>query len=284
MVSLRVLALAGAAVITTVSAASAADFPPIMQRGMPVQDDFASGWYLRGDVGVGVQNFTSFDHFATNTAFVWPASWQIEQKEHKDPTFVGIGLGYQLNNWLRFDVTAEIRQRVPFFAVGSYSGVADFCAGGGTCFDVYNGNHGASVFMANAYFDLGTWWKVSPFVGVGVGMARHTIHAFWDLGLNSDGTTGRGFAADYAEWKFAWAIHAGLAFDITANLKLEAAYRYLNMGSVRTGIVDCVGCGVVNGPLAYYTMKNLDSHDFKLGFRYMFSEPTYTPPPLVRKG
>ena len=59
------------------------------------------------------------------------------------------------------------------------------------------------------------------------------------------------------------------------------------MGDVRTGIIDCVGCGA-GGPLAYYTLKELESHDFKLGFRYMFSRPEpYFPPepaPLVRKG
>jgi opacity protein-like surface antigen len=72
---------------------------------------------------------------------------------------------------------------------------------------------------------------------------------------------------------------------VTANLKLEPAYRYLDMGDVRTGIVDCQTCGVF-GPLAYYTMKNLDSHDFKLGFRYLFNEPqpVYAPLPLMRKG
>jgi hypothetical protein len=50
--------------------------------------------------------------------------------------------------------------------------------------------------------------------------------------------------------------------------------------------VDCVGCGV-GGPLAYYTMKELQSHDFKLGFRYLFSNPEPfipEPAPLVRKG
>jgi opacity protein-like surface antigen len=286
MGSLKVLAFAGAAAMMSIPAAQAADLPPIIQRAMPAAyDDFASGWYLRGDVGIGVQGFNSFDHFQTNAAFVWPASWQILNKEHKDPTFVAIGLGYQFNNWLRFDATAEYRTRVPFFANGSYSGVADFCAGGGTCFDVYNGNHGASVFMANAYIDLGTWWRVTPFIGAGVGAAYHTINAFWDLGINSDGTTGRGFATDHTSWELAWAVHAGMAFDITHNLKLEAAYRYLNMGDVRTGIVDCAGCGVVGGPLAYYKMRNLDSHDFKLGFRYLFTEPVMPPPPpLVRKG
>jgi opacity protein-like surface antigen len=288
MFSMRVLAIAGMAAVLSIPAARAADLPPIIQQAMPVPvDDFASGWYLRGDVGIGIQDYSSFAHTQTNAAFVWPASWNIQQKEIKDPAFIGVGIGYQFNNWLRFDVTGEYRQRVPFLATGNYSGVADFCAGGGQCFDVYNGNHGAAVFLANAYFDLGTWWRVTPFIGAGIGTAYNEVRGFWDLGLNSDGTTGRGFAKDYSSWNMAWALYAGLTFNVTHNLKLEAAYRYLNMGDVRTGIVDCVGCGA-GGPLAYYTLKELESHDFKLGFRYMFSQPEpYFPPepaPLVRKG
>ena len=45
------------------------------------------------------------------------------------------------------------------------------------------------------------------------------------------------------------------------------------------------GCGVVGGgPRAYYTLRDMDSHDFKLGMRWMLQpEPVYQPP-LVRKG
>jgi opacity protein-like surface antigen len=269
----------------TIPAAHAADLPPIMQRIMPVADDFASGWYLRGDVGVGMQKFSRFDHTATNTAFVWPASWNIDHKGISDAIFVGAGVGYQFNSWLRFDVTGEYRATSRVHAVGRYTGVADFCAGGGVCFDVYDGNHSSAVFLANAYLDLGTWWRLSPFVGAGVGTARHQISDLWDLGLNSDGTTGRGFANSYAKWNFAWAVHAGVAYDVSRNLKVELAYRYLNMGNVRTGIVDCVGCGA-GGPLAYYTLHGLDSHDIKLGLRWMLDAPPPPPPPapLVTKG
>jgi hypothetical protein len=42
---------------------------------------------------------------------------------------------------------------------------------------------------------------------------------------------------------------------------------------------------VVGGPLAYYSLKTLDSHDFKVGFRWQLDSyvPSYQPP-LMRKG
>ncbi|MCC7348548.1 MAG: porin family protein [Variibacter sp.] len=287
MSNLKTWALAGLAALAIAPAAQAADLP-ILQRAAPVvAEDFTSGWYLRGDIGIGMNRFRSFDHTATNAAFVWPASWNIDSKGMNDSVFIGAGIGYQWNSWLRFDFTGEYRMTTRFRAVGSYSGVVDFCAGGGKCFDVYDGNHSAAVFLANAYVDLGTWGGFTPFVGAGVGTAYHNISGLWDLGLNSDGTTGRGFANSYSGFQFAWAVHAGVSYNVASNLKLELAYRYLNMGSVRTGIVDCVGCGA-GGPLAYYTLRNLDAHDVKLGLRWMLNAPAAPEPiyqaPLMRKG
>ena len=282
MGSLKVLALAGAAVVSMIPAALAADLPPIIQRPHAVVEDtgFASGWYLRGDVGIGAQNYREFDYQQTNPAFVFPASFRFDSKEQKDTTFVAFGIGYQLNPWLRFDVTGEYRNKSIIKGVASYT---EFCPGGLRCFDVYDGNHNASVFMANAYIDFGTWGHITPFVGVGVGGAYHPVTNFWDLGLIADGTTGRGFAPDRSSWQFAWAVHAGVSYDVTPNVKLEMAYRYLNMGDVKTGIVDCSGCGVT-GPLAFYTLRNFDSHDFKIGMRWMLQGPPQEPYPIMRKG
>ncbi len=89
----------------------------------------------------------------------------------------------------------------------------------------------------------------------------------------SDGTTGFGYAAnnDFAEWKFAWAVHAGVAYNVNNNFKMELAYRYLNFGNVNTSVIDCAngGCSTGGGPRAYYTFREMDSHDIKFGMRWM---------------
>jgi opacity protein-like surface antigen len=289
MGSLRVLAIAGAAAVMTIPAARAADLPPIIQRAMPVvADDFTSGWYLRGDIGVGMQRFGQYDFTQTNVASgaVWPASWRIDQKDIKDAAFVGFGVGYQLGGWLRFDATGEYRASSKGKAVGSF---LEFCPGG-RCFDLYDFDHQASVFLANAYLDFGTWWCFTPFVGVGAGAVRHNISALHDIGFNPFGAATFGFAdKDKVTWDFAWAVHAGVSYAVTNNVKLEFAYRYLNMGSPHTAEVNCNGItcnNPVGGPRAFYTLTDFDSHDFKLGMRWMFNEPPQPvyAPPLMRKG
>jgi opacity protein-like surface antigen len=257
--------------------------PPVLQPAPAVE----SGWYLRGDVGVGAQSFEQFDHFQTNSIFVWPASWQIVQKHADGTAFVDFGVGYEVNSWLRFDFTGEHRMSSKFKVLGSYH---EFCPGGVACFDLYDGSHSAEVFLANAYLDLGTWWCLTPFVGAGVGGAWNTVSTVTDTGFIANGTTGFGYSSsDLSSWNFAWAAHAGVTYNVSSNLKLEFAYRFLSLGSVKTPIVNCSssGCQVSQntGPSASYTLTNFDSQDFKLGLRWMLQpeQPVYTPP-LIRKG
>jgi opacity protein-like surface antigen len=289
MVRATIFGLAGAATLLS-TAALAADLPPPLPPPVyraPVVVE-TGGWYLRGDVGVGQQRFSDFDFTQTNFAggFVWPASWRIDQKDMKSATFVGFGIGYAWSSWLRFDFTGEYRGNSVFKALGSYS---EFCPTG-RCFDLYDGNHSAWVTMVNAYLDLGTWWCLTPFVGVGVGGAYHTVHSVTDIGfITGPGTTGFGYASEdeYSKWQFAWAAHAGVAYNVTNTFKVELAYRYLNMGNAQSAIVDCNGVTCSGtGPRAYYTLTDFESHDFKIGVRFMLAPdlPPPPPPPLIRKG
>jgi opacity protein-like surface antigen len=282
-----IFGLAGAAVLLS-NAAFAADLPPPLPPPMyqppPPVACCTSGWYLRGDVGVGMQRFNDFEHHQTNAAFVWPASWTIAQRDAGDTAFVGFGIGYAWNNWLRFDVTGEYRTDVKFKAVGSYT---EFCPTG-RCFDAYDGDHSAIVVLANAYIDLGTWWCLTPFIGAGVGGAFHKTAALTDVGfISGPGASAFGFAnKDQTTTSFAWAVHAGVAYNVSNNFKVEFAYRYLDMGSADTAEVLCgaSGCGTGAGPRAFYTLKDMTSSDFKIGMRWMLQpEPVYQPP-LMRRG
>jgi opacity protein-like surface antigen len=285
MSRVKILALAGATALLG-TAALAADLPPPLPPPVyPAPVAVESGWYLRGDVGVAWKRFENFEHHPTNPLFVWPASWRIDQKDMADAAFVGFGIGYSWANWLRFDVTAEYRMKEWFKVVGSYT---EFCTGGGRCFDIYEGHHSNWLFLANAYLDLGTWCGITPFVGVGIGSAYHKITAFTDTGLITAASPGFGYAEhDHHKWQMAWALHAGLGYNVSSSFKVELAYRYLNFGSVDTSTIRCgaFGCDLPGGPRAYYTFTDFDSHDFKIGMRWMLQQaaPAYHPP-LMRKG
>jgi opacity protein-like surface antigen len=289
MSSTRLLAAAGAAVLLATPAAHAADLPIAPCSGPAAASPACaapvefSGWYLRGYVGMTNQSVDTagfkpnpFPNDIISTAFMnFDAS-----------PFAGGGIGYQVNNWLRFDVTAEYRAASQFKAIGAFT---EFCPNGPAfCFDVNQGSHSAEVFLANAYIDLGTWWCLTPFIGAGVGGALNTVSNMTDFGFQN-GFSALGFASTNAtNANLAWAAHAGVAYNVSNNLKLEFAWRYLSLGSVKTPVVDCAfnGCIPTAGqPAAFYTLTNFNSQDFKIGLRWMLqpAEPVYAPP-LIRKG
>ena len=75
---------------------------------------------------------------------------------------------------------------------------------------------------------------------------------------------------------------------MTPNFKVELAYRYLNTGHAKTGVLTCLD---VSSPPCTTVVKarDLEAHDIKLGFRYLLGAPMVAalpplmPEPLVRK-
>ncbi len=284
MASLKVWAFAGAAAVISTTAAHAADFAPMPPPMMPapmIVDDFAGGWYLRGDVGAGATRAKSLDVLG---ALPVGSDFAMNNNAFRmsDSYFIGGGIGYQVNSWLRFDATAEYRTGYSFRGVGSYT------QGGGTFYDIYDGHMNSTVALANAYVDLGTWDGFTPFVGGGIGMAGHRISHLSDTGpFTPGGGAAYGYASkEKTDWNMAWALHAGVAYNVTPNFKVELAYRYLNMGSATSGLVDCSGASNTCGGSNAYRIRGLDSHDIKLGLRWHFNQPTVplAYPSVVTKG
>lgn len=273
MVSVKALISAGAAALIS-TAAYAADLgapalPPMQyQPPAPVVDQ--SGWYLRGDIGVGINTSSlTYEQNPLNSS-----DFAINHASMADTTFIGGGIGYDVNNWLRFDVTGEYRARTQVNAFGQYT------FGGGTFGDQYQGYLKSVVLLANGYIDLGTWWCLTPVVGAGIGGAYNTMADLTDIGI---GTSGAGIGRNTSQWNPAWALYAGAAYNVTNSFKVEFSYRYLNYGSV-TDTIDCIGgCNPDS-----YKWSNLSSQDFMIGFRWLL-QPDATPvamplPPLSTRG
>jgi opacity protein-like surface antigen len=283
MVSVKSLIGAGAALLLS-GAAYAADMggpPPAMQYQPPAQPVEQSGWYLRGDVGVGVQNFSSFDLQPPANV---PASWTVNQKDIQDTSLFGLGIGYEVNNWLRFDVTGEYRTAAAFKALGSYDqGTCDVGGVIGTCFDNYSGNFSAVVVMANAYLDLGTWWCLTPYIGGGVGTAYDRITGVQDIGPLPPGTVGFGYTySDSANWNFAWNVQAGLTYNVSDNFKVDFSWRYLDMGSPTSANIFCQNTGA-GAPCNYFNLKDMTAQDFRIGLRWLL-QPEPAPVAISTRG
>jgi opacity protein-like surface antigen len=90
------------------------------------------------------------------------------------------------------------------------------------------------------------------------------------------------FANAASKSNFAWALHAGLSYEVTRAFSVELAYRYVNLGSGITGdIVAFDGTNNINNPMHF---KDITSHDVKFGLRWMLQQPEVYQPPLMRRG
>ena len=265
---LKIATLAALACLA-VTAARAADIPL-----PPPQAEPCCNWYLRGFVGVGMTHSDQMQYIQ-NPANVG-TDFRIDSSTIGDVSFVGGAIGYTWNKWLRFDGSAEYRSKARVDAFGHYTVACTDSALSpeAVCDDTYQGYVKSWVFLANAYVDLGTWWCVTPFVGAGIGGAYNQLVQFSDLNVTNGGY---GFGRNSAEWHMAYALYAGLAYDVSNNFKVDFTYRYLNYGSI-TDPIDCVGgCNADS-----YKFGNLYSHDFMIGLRWTCCDveqpPSYTPP------
>ena len=284
MVSVKVSAFAGIAVLMT-TAAHAADLPQMMPPPpVPYYEDFARGWYLRGDIGMSNQKLGSLFNALYDTV----DNVNTVHKDFDSAPFFGLGIGYQFNNWLRVDVTSEYRGKASFHGY-------DIVTSGGVTFPhEYRGISSGWLTLANVYADLGTWSGFTPFVGFGIGGSYNIISSFLDVCTSCLSVAHGGTASKF---NFAWAIHAGIGYRLTNNVIMELAYRYVDLGNALGGdLFTFLGQNTVNNPMHF---RNITSHDFKLGVRWMFDagpakQPVYDypppqpmydyPPPLLRRG
>ena len=211
-------------------AARAADEVPDLFAPEITTTPAAAGWYLRGDVGytgwTGDEGtgYTAYDAGGAVTAR------GFDDARFSHPVSYGVGVGYQVNDMFRADVTAEtFRDRI--------NGNVDF---GGACVAgpaaAACGSKSSAVYrgvgiLANGYVDLGTVVGLTPYIGAGVGATQlrwgeDSMTAYCaDGGINCVGG-GSGRYDGRNSWRFTYALMAGVSYDVSERIKLDVGYRY----------------------------------------------------------
>jgi opacity protein-like surface antigen len=253
MISKRLALLCATAVIGLAAPALAADLP----QAVPYQ--FAGGWYLRGDIGWSNQAVGSI----SNAQDVNAETLTTVSKNFEIGGIFGGGIGYQFNDWFRADVTGEYRGASTFHGLQIYT---DEQANPQTGTDQYTAIKSEWLFLANAYVDLGNWRGITPFVGGGIGASRNTISGMTDVNTPTQGVA---YGATASTWAFAWAVTAGLGYQISPNTTIEVAYRYLDMGDAKSG--DLITYQGSNGSYNPEHFNHLTSQDVKFSIRYKFN-------------
>ena len=274
--------------------AHAADLAPPVYPAPPAAAAIEGGWYLRGDIGLASNTIGAFDVMQNGQPVRAGAggvnTFELRTKTFSETISVGVGVGYRFNSWLRADVTGEFR------GGGRLRGLdyVNFDGGGGSTTsqtNTYAGDVRSWVGLVNAYVDLGTFCTLgclTPYLGAGFGFANTAISNFTDssAGFNSDwGATGSlgGYATSVSKTNFAWALMAGVGYRVNDRLSLELGYRYLNLGDLpEIGLRDpATGLPQPSGDAI--RVRNLSSHEVRLGMRWMLNCTCAAPAPIVAR-
>jgi len=261
---LRTLVVAAA--IGVVLPAAAADLlppPPVLRDVVVPVADLGAGWYLRGDIG-----YSHVDDI--NEARYGEVTPAMVGLKLSDAASVGVGLGYRVNNWLRFDATVDHRFGSPFTGRNSGTNFVLGYSQGRATFD-------ATTALANAYVDLGTWAGITPYVGAGIGLSSTAFRDYVSTPVLFDG---RQFPTvryeDNRINQLAFALMAGVGVDVGHGATLDLGYRYVHLGEVATKL-DGFNVGI--------KMKDVDAHEFRAGLRWLFARaaPTFVAAPILHR-
>lgn len=264
------LLIASALTAATAVTAQAADFggtykpavpqtykPAVEPVPVPAPVPMAAGkeYYLKGYIGFSNQEVDKLDptHFATTGA-----AFNVLDAEFDSGGIFGLGFGFRYNDRFRGDITGEYR------GGASFTGLDVDYTFGGT--NEYTAIKKEWLFLANAYWDIGNWRGITPYVGAGIGYADIGITGFKDVGVpNLSVAT----AEDKWSGNFAWALHAGLAYDVSDDVTIDLSYRYVNMGDAASGTIVTYDAAQTVSPVEF---KDITSHDLMLGVRWRFGD------------
>ena len=273
--------------------------------------EYRPSWYFRIDAGIG----TIGDPSVSGSGFIYgddaseggpgpitgpgdamttSSSW-FDNDFNTFATFGG-GVGYYFGGGFRMDATIEARSKDDIHMNGettwdTHSYYQDCCGN-----DVYgtdpNGNGlvdsrsrmtvddkvdvDGTIWMMNAYYDLGKVRGFTPYVGAGVGFIWNRIHrahsstlATCDneaappnncaLGEWTDvTTTEEGGTTDSVT--IAAAAMAGFSYDLTDMTALDIGYRYLHLGGTSATMN-------IGGDDSRIKIGDQNIHQFRAGFR-----------------
>jgi opacity protein-like surface antigen len=220
-------------------------------------------WYVRGDVS----------HAWMDAGELSGAITPFSTLSIDNNWSIGGGVGRYFGRGFRGDLTYEYRFKSDVHGDG-------VCGGGSTItgdFDLKS-----SLLLANVYYDFRPYERFTPYVGLGVGAARHSVGAGNYVRQAPCGASPVTFGGD-SEWSAAGALMAGFSFRIDrgapapvsikdgpayvepGRLYLDVGYRFLYLGDAHAG---GIGTPVPVVPTPGPRLEDITAQEIRIGLRW----------------
>lgn len=225
------------------SAAMAADSSKAILPPAPILEDESSieTWYLRGDVGYVHHKRPEADFTGL------PFSGGLVREGIGNSAVAGLGIGYRFGPNLRADVTLDHRFNARFKGVAATS----------SAILQDRGWFQSSNLMLNGYVDLDPILGFALYLGAGAGVSHGILTGH--VQGSTDPPTGDASwtrLAGNKRFDFAWALMAGVGYELSSGFSLDLGYRYVGLGGVK----------------ARYgaDLASIGAHEVRMGVRYAF--------------
>lgn len=176
-----------------------------------------NGVYVTGEVGSSIVNMhdTKVDYSNGNE------SNSSKFKNKRDGVFGGgLAVGYDFNDQYQVPVRVEIAGHFRDNAKEDQS----FTDANGNSESIKNKVR-MDTYMVNGYYDFHNTSAFTPYLTAGVGLS-HLVHKASD-------DNGAGMSANTNN--FAWGVGAGVKYEVTSNISVDASYRYIDGGKITNG-------------------------------------------------
>jgi len=209
---------------------------PVVKAKKPAARGWNSRVYVGARGGVSFARDTDFNVQGLNV-----------ENEYDDPGYTVsgvVGWAAKVNNNIRYRLEAELGYQAADVDRHVAQGVA-------AARSQSNGDTETIFGFVNAYADIPVINRLNATLGAGLGVGY--------VSFDGHGTTGLGTLLDDSDTAFGYHLDAGLSYDVTEQLALEALYRYTSFVDVELTAVDGTSSDT-----------NVDSHNVLVGARYGF--------------
>jgi opacity protein-like surface antigen len=207
------------------------------------------GWYVSVFGGWSMPDndidasFTS----GTGTTFVSTAA----EIDLDNGFMAGLAVGAQFSPWLRgeVEVSGHWHDAEGAASLYYYSSASVFT----TVTADLSGEANALFLLANLWVDLPVGEVIRPYIGGGVGLGRLDVDF---------STTAGSVGVDDSDWALAYQLGAGIDFNLSANISIDAGYQYKVIHDAELEAAGTTG--------AFDIHTDYKSHNILLGLRFGF--------------